>query len=133
MKLKGGGPLVVVDDDPDFQILIKAVYESSNIPNELVVFSSGQDCLKYLALVAEDQKPMPAMVLLDLNMPGMDGLETLRRIREQKEFKEIPVITMLSSSNDEWDIELSLKNGANEYQVKPFAFDEYVEFLNSLL
>ena len=119
LVVKGDGPVFFVDDDEFYQMIISRVYEWSELSNPFVCFSSGQDCLAALEEILEKNLKIPALVLLDVNMPGMNGLETARRIRSHKEFAEIPVISMLSSSNDDDDIANALRAGASSYFEKP--------------
>ena len=61
---------------------------------------------------------MPAVVVLDLNLPGLSGLEVLKRIRNTPETRRIPVV-VLTSSEDENQIEESYAQGANSFVRKP--------------
>lgn len=75
--------------------------------------------------------PQPDIVVLDVNMPGMDGLETLRWIREQKQFEKLPVVIHSGSSEPE-DIEQARQLGA-EYIVKDAHCTRLVHFLKLML
>jgi CheY-like chemotaxis protein len=75
---------------------------------------------------------MPAVVLLDINMPGLDGFEVLQRIREREAFAQLPVIMMLTNSDNPRDIERAAELGANGFQTKPATMKEYVRFFDSL-
>lgn len=132
VKIYGDGPIMVIDDDKDFLALITEVFEESVVANPLVLSSSGSEGIQYLEESLKGEKPKPVLVLLDINMPGMDGFQTLKKIRAIQEFKQIPVVTMLSSSDDERDITKSKEHGADDYKVKPFGFDEFVALINSL-
>jgi DNA-binding response OmpR family regulator len=72
--------------------------------------SDGEEALK------EVKAGRPDLVLLDINMPGIDGLETCRRIRDSS---DVPII-MVTVRDDERDKILALEAGANDYLVKPF-------------
>ena len=71
------------------------------------------------------------MVLLDLNMPGLDGRKTLQLIKENNVLKQIPVI-ILTTSADERDIEACYQMGANTYVQKPVSFDGLIEAIKRL-
>jgi CheY-like chemotaxis protein len=88
----------------------------------------GQQAIDYLSgknsFADRARFPLPALVLLDIKLPFMSGFEVLRWIREQSNFPKLPVI-MLTSSNQECDIERAYAFGANAYLVKPSHGDRY--------
>ncbi|MDP3766749.1 MAG: response regulator [Dehalococcoidia bacterium] len=108
------GTLLVVDDEPKIQKLLKACFESRGL--RVVVAGSGEEALAAL-------KHKPLAVLLDVNMGGMDGLMTLRKIRAQE--PELPVI-MASAVGEEATVKEALAAGAYDYVTKPFNL-EYLE------
>ncbi len=120
IKVQNEAPIFAVDDDPMFQEILQFAYSLSKIDNELIPLSSGQECIQKLQECLTDDAPLPSIILMDINMPGLTGIETVKRIRSIEPFKKIPIITMLSSSNDEIDIERSNAVGANDYCEKPF-------------
>ena len=71
-------------------------------------------------------EPLPLLVLLDLKLPRIDGLEVLRRYREHEISKKIPVV-VLTSSDDDTDVQTAYTRGANSYIVKPVNFDNFME------
>ncbi len=108
------GLLLVVDDEPKIQRLLKAFFESRGL--RVVTAGSGEEALQALS-----QKPMA--VLLDVNMPGMDGLMTLKKIRAAQ--ASLPVI-MASGVGEEGTVRDALGLGAYDYVTKPFNLD-YLE------
>ncbi|MBH8564544.1 response regulator [Nostoc sp. CENA67] len=62
--------------------------------------------------------PRPSVILLDLNLPGIDGRDILERIKQDRSLKEIPIVVFTTSSNPR-DIEYCYQKGANGYLVKP--------------
>ena len=117
--VRGSGPVYFVDYDELYQMIMRRVYEWAGLTNEFVCFSSGTACVEALHAVLGDGATIPALVLLDVNMPMVNGIETVRRIRVHEEFAEVPIITMLSSSNDDSDIAAALDAGASSYCEKP--------------
>ena len=65
----------------------------------------------------------PSVILLDLNLPGIDGRDILDRLKQDNSFKEIPIVVFTTSSNPK-DIELCYQKGANGYLVKPMDAQE---------
>lgn len=133
LKLKGNGPVIVVDDDPDARNLARIVFKLSTSTHPLVLLESGTDLLQYLNDVVKGKAEMPSIVLLDINMPAPNGHETLQAIRAQETFLTLPKIVMLTASNDPDDEQRALGAGANAYQVKPFQLDDFIDFANSLV
>lgn len=73
-------PIVSVDDDAVFHKLFEYVFARSGLVNELRQLLSGRDCLDYFELVAAGVEQPPELVLIDLNMPGMDGFELIEAL-----------------------------------------------------
>lgn len=70
----------------------------------------------------------PEMILLDINLPGMNGFEVLQHVRSQTAYKNVPVI-MFTSSDDDNDIKKSYEYGANAYLIKPDSLHSLKEVL----
>lgn len=126
--LVGDGPVVVVDDDEDQHFVIKRCYEKASLKNELKLLYNGRDLIKFLKQVQEEGTLLPAMVLLDINMPGMNGIEALAEIRKLKGMEKLPVIIMFTSSASPDDIQSSIDKGANGYWIKPMSITGYKKF-----
>ena len=114
--------ILLIEDNEDDQRLTLRALRRNNIMNEVVVACDGQEAVDYLfgtgSFSGRDLSVMPAVVLLDLNLPGVSGLEVLRRIRATSETKRIPVV-VLTSSGDDNQIDESYSLGANSYVQKP--------------
>jgi len=110
----------------------RSCYRYSRLDSVLIAFESGSELLAYLDAVEEGGQEMPSLVLLDINMPGMDGFEVLRHIRARKRFRKVPIVVMLTDSDDPRDVERAYEHGASGYQVKPMRVQEYVAFFDSL-
>ena len=124
-----------VEDDPDDRLLAEIAHRESGVPNPLVFVSDGEEALEFLRLTGRHagrtDLPRPAIMLLDLNMPGIDGRETLRIIRADPAIRRIPVIILTTSTADS-DIAASYDAGANAYIVKPTAFAGLVHIFTTL-
>ncbi len=125
--------LLVEDNQSDIDLTLRA-FEKSRILNPVVVAHDGQEALDLL-MGADGQRPVariqPAVVLLDLKLPGVDGLEVLRRIREHDMTRRLPVV-ILTSSDEQKDLAESYDKGANSYIRKPVDFDQFAAAVNQL-
>ncbi len=123
------------DDDPDDRLLFKDAMEEANMLNEVSFTRDGQDLLDFLNRTGEHKdlknKPLPDIILLDLNMPRKDGREALREIKSNKKFKHIPVVILTTSKQDE-DILKSYNLGANSFISKPVTFEKLVDLVSKL-
>jgi CheY-like chemotaxis protein len=123
--------ILLVEDNVDDVELTRRAFEKSNIANELVAVSDGQEALDYLfaesAYSDRDPGGMPHVILLDLNLPKISGLEVLRRMRSDERTKRIPVV-VLTTSTEEKDVIGSYDLGANSYVRKPV---DFAQFLNA--
>jgi two-component system, response regulator len=119
--------ILLIDDNPSDVDLTKRALEKGHIVNQLVVVEDGQDALDYLNATPA----LPALTLLDLNLPRVPGLEVLRRIRTDARLKRIPVV-ILTSSNEEHDVMTSYDLGVNSYIRKPVDFNQFVRAVEYL-
>lgn len=126
--------LLVEDNQDDYEATSRA-FKKANLCNPIVWCRSGQAALDYLRRAgAGKEAPMhsrPGLVLLDLNMPGMDGRKTLEAIKQDEALKQVPVI-ILTTSADERDIQACYQSGANTYVQKPVSFDGLIEAIRRL-
>jgi DNA-binding response OmpR family regulator len=124
--------ILLVEDDPDHELLTIRALRKSNIANEIKVARDGEEALTILFSDQEGAlQPLPQVVLLDLKLPKIDGLEVLRRIREGDRTSTLPVV-MLTSSDEESDILRSYRLGVNSYIRKPVNFSEFAEATRQL-
>jgi two-component system response regulator len=127
--------VLYAEDDPDDRLLAEMAYRDSGAVNPIAFVADGEEALDYLRGTGRHADrsgmPRPGIVLLDLNMPGMDGRETLRIIREDPALRRIPVVILTTSAAQE-DIAGSYDAGANSYIVKPSAFASLVQLFQRL-
>ena len=125
-------PIAHIDDDEIFIDVVKRYHSKSKIENPYVSFGNGDDFIDYLLGLDKENKELPLMILLDINMPTKDGFEVLAEIRSYEAFKNIPVCSMLSSSSYDLDIEKSEEMGADSYLVKPDNPIAYLKFFDEI-
>ena len=127
--------ILLVEDNPDDEILTLDALSANNVGNKVVVARNGVEALDYMfgtgAYEGRDPLDMPAIVLLDLKLPKIDGLEVLRRVRADERTRFQPV-AILTSSNEEEDRIKGYELGANSYVRKPVDFDEFIRAAGQL-
>jgi signal transduction histidine kinase/DNA-binding response OmpR family regulator len=103
--------ILIVDDRPDKQVVFRAILE--DLGQNLVVAASGEQALK--RVLQQDF----AVILLDVNMPGLDGLETAALIRGRKRSAHVPIIFITADYGDEMRIAKGYSLGAVDFMVSP--------------
>ena len=120
--------ILLVEDDPDHELLTIRALKKSNIANDVRVARDGEEALN---LLFGENAIKPQVVLLDLKLPKIDGLEVLRRIRQSDATRMLPVV-VLTSSDEERDIVRSYQLGVNSYIRKPVNFTDFAEATRQL-
>jgi len=122
--------ILLVEDNPQDEILILRALRRANLANPVDVARDGQQALDYLfrqgEYVNREGANLPTVVLLDIGLPRLSGLEVLERIRADVRTKLLSVV-MLTSSDEERDRLKSYESGANSFVRKPMDFGEFAE------
>ncbi|HJX27033.1 MAG TPA: response regulator [Thermoanaerobaculia bacterium] len=128
-------PILLVEDSPeDFEATVRA-FKKSGLRNPIVRCEDGDSALDYLFRRGRweepESSPRPGVILLDLNLPGTDGREVLQEIKKHDQLRHIPII-VLTTSNDERDVEACYQAGANSYVQKPVDMDGFIRAIERL-
>ena len=127
--------ILLVEDNPDDEVLTLRALKKNNIRNEVVVARDGVEAIDYLfgtgAHAGRDLSVMPQVVLLDLKLPRMDGFEVLERIRSCEATQYLPVVILTTSSEDQDRIR-GYDLGANSFVRKPVEFDKFIGAVRQL-
>jgi two-component system response regulator len=127
--------ILLVEDNPDDELLTLRAFEKSRIANSIDVVRDGSEALDYLfcqgEFAARDPLDIPQVMLLDLKLPKIGGLEVLRQIRADERLRTLPVV-ILTSSSEESDIIASYDLGANSFVRKPVDFGEFRDAIHHL-
>ena len=127
--------ILLVEDNPDDEVLTLRALKKNNIRNEVTVARDGVEALDFLfgtgAYEGRDLITMPEVILLDLKLPRIDGLEVLRRIREAERTRLLPVVVLTTSTEDQ-DRLRSYDLGANSYVRKPVDFQQFIGAIGQL-
>jgi CheY-like chemotaxis protein len=117
---------VVEDSNDDFRML-KRLIRRMEIQNPIYRCTNGDDALEFLFQTSEPSNlataPRPSIILLDLNLPGIDGRDVLEQLKQDQTLKEIPIVVFTTSSNPQ-DIKFCYQKGANGYLIKPMDASE---------
>lgn len=119
--------LLVEDNDDDVALTLRAFRSGGPGPNIRIV-RDGDEAIEALLGSPDGPPPreLPAMVLLDLKLPGLSGFDVLGRIRSHPRTRFLPVV-ILTSSTEPRDLVEGYRLGANSYVRKPVSFREFVE------
>jgi CheY-like chemotaxis protein len=124
--------ILLIEDNIDDERLTLRALRKNNIMNEVVVACDGQEAIDYLfgagSFSGRDMSVMPAVVILDLKLPKLHGIEVLKRIRDDDRTKRLPVVVM-TSSDDQSQIEEAYQLGANSFIRKPTDPAEFSEMV----
>jgi CheY-like chemotaxis protein len=128
-------PILLVEDSPeDFEATVRA-FKRSGLKNPIFRCEDGDSALDFLyqrgQYMDAEQAPRPGVILLDLNLPGTDGREVLTEIKRDESLRHIPVI-VLTTSNDDRDVEACYQAGANSYIQKPVDMDGFLKAIERL-
>jgi CheY-like chemotaxis protein len=129
MSLK---PILYAEDEENDAFFLKRAFAQAGVCHPLIVVPDGQHAIDYCATVEPSpERPLPCLVLLDLNMPRKSGLDVLTWIRKESPVSTLPVIVLTSSLQDA-DIHRAYSHGANAYLVKPSQPGELVTMVRAI-
>jgi len=123
--------ILLVEDNPDDELLTRRAFQKNNILNQLVVAHDGAEALDMLRGNNTALPQLPTMILLDLNLPKISGLEVLQQLRNDDRTRLLPVV-ILTSSREEQDLIEGYRLGANSYVRKPVDFAEFLDATRQL-
>jgi len=127
--------ILLVEDNPDDELLALRALRKSGVPHEVVVAHDGVEALDYLFAGGQHEgreaRTLPQLVLLDLKLPRLDGLEVLKRLRANDRTRLLPVV-ILTSSRERSDMLEGYSLGANSYVRKPVNFEQFIKAIEQL-
>ncbi len=127
--------ILLVEDDANDAVLVQRAFARAGLKNPIERIATGMECLDYLnggpPFSDRLRYPLPAMVLLDIKMPGMDGFDVLRWIRQQPQFAKLCVV-MLTGVDEISKVNLAYQLGADSFLIKPLDFWNAAELVHSI-
>ena len=127
--------ILMADDDPDDQMLTRDAFSECRLANELQCVADGEELLDYLHRRGRysdlQGKPLPGLILLDLNMPRKDGREALKEIKADPTLRRIPIVVLTTSKAEE-DVLRTYNLHANCYVTKPVDLEKFIVVVKSI-
>lgn len=120
--------ILLAEDDPNDVELVRLALEPYNFANQMDVVTDGEQALEYL-LGRPDQppeRPLPRLLLLDLKLPKINGIRVLQTLRSHPRTRQLVIVVMTSSQEDR-DLNACYDLGVNSYIVKPLEFQQFTE------
>jgi len=118
-------PILLVEDNPmDLDLTLRA-FNRKKFSNVIQIARDGEEALAYIGRW-EAGEPLPAVILLDINLPKINGLEVLRQLKAHERFRRIPVV-VLTSSREDRDLRTAYDLGVNSYIEKPVNFSKFMD------
>lgn len=118
-------PILLVEDNPMDVDLTRRAFTRRRLANPIQIARDGKEAIDFVGRW-EAGGQVPVVILLDLKLPKLDGLEVLRILKTHPKFQAIPVVVLTSSEEDS-DIQLAYQLGANSYIVKPVDFEKFMD------
>jgi two-component system response regulator len=122
---------VLVAEDSEFdRSLLRDAFAELAFNVSLIFVGNGEELFEYLRGPVGLAEGLPALILMDLNMPRMKGLDALQALRADAMFRALPVI-ILSTSNNPKQIAQAYASGVNAYMTKPSQFSEFLDAMET--
>lgn len=123
--------LLYIDDDTDDLLIFSESLESLYPGVTVLKAQNGEEGVELLSKMEEDLKPLPRLIILDMNIPKMDGRQTLQMIRNNKNWEDIPVVIFTTTTNNA-DMEFCKKYGA-DCITKPMDYKSLTQTMQRLV
>ncbi len=127
--------ILLAEDDEGHRLLIRENLRAGGIVNEIIEVRDGQEALDYLyhrgAYQDAAKFPRPGLLLLDIKMPKADGYAVLEKVKADPKLRLVPVL-MLTSTDDQMEVNRCYALGASSYVVKPVQYEEFQTRIKAL-
>lgn len=126
--------IVMIEDDEGHARLIEKNVRRAGVHNEIVPFTLGKKALDFILGESRDgevSKDRYLLVLLDLNLPDMSGIDILEQIKSNEYTRRLPVV-VLTTTDDEREIQKCYDLGANVYITKPVDYEGFATAIRNL-
>jgi len=121
-------PILLIEDDVVDVMALKRAFRDLKVLHPLHVAGNGEEALEHLQ---DPKRPMPGLILLDLNMPRMNGIDLLKVLKADDRLRRIPVI-VLTTSKEQSDRLETFNRGIAGYMVKGIDYPEFIEVVRTI-
>ncbi|MCM1982536.1 response regulator [Lyngbya confervoides] len=129
-------PLLIVEDSDEDFVVLERLMQQMSVQNPIYRCLDGDEALDFIFGEGDSSSlslpQRPAVILLDLNLPGTDGREVLEQIKQHESSTDIPVVIFTTSNNPQ-DVEFCYLKGANGYLIKPVSYPKLVETIQAFV
>jgi two-component system, response regulator len=123
--------ILLVEDSCDDELLTLRALDRSGLVNEVEVARDGAEAFDRLLGPDSGARPVPMLVLLDINLPKVSGIEVLRAVRDDPRTSQLPVVMLTTSAADR-DVASSYELRANSYIQKPVDPKEFLDAIHTI-
>jgi CheY-like chemotaxis protein len=133
--IPNGQSILLVEDDSNDVLLVRRAFRKAKVDLPINIVADGEEAITYLTNQPPydhpEKYPIPSLVLLDLKLPRITGLELLEWCRNQPQFKRL-LIVVLTSSQENPDVNKAYDLGANSYLIKPIQFADLITLMQNV-
>jgi CheY-like chemotaxis protein len=123
--------ILLIEDDPGHARLIEKNLTRNHVAHRLIQRTNGQDALNYLRGEGSEGASGEVLVLLDLNLPGLDGYQVLREIKGDPATRAVPVV-ILTTTEDRREVQRCYELGCSLFVTKPVNYEDFLDTLRRL-
>lgn len=123
--MKSERPILIVEENDVDLTIVKRALQDIEVTHRLDVARNGEEALEYLKF------EKPCIILLDLNMPGMNGIDFLKIVKQDDSLKMVPIVVLTTSIAVQDRVE-SFKLGVAGYMIKPIDYSHLVEMMRTI-
>jgi CheY-like chemotaxis protein len=124
---KEASRILIIEDNPDDSFFLTRQLNRARLDDHITVIADGQEALDFVQKNSSGENPLSFVaIFLDLRLPSLDGVPLLRELRAMPQLRDIPVIVM-TSSNEESDLEECRKLEVKAYVTKPVSLTEFIK------
>ncbi|MDX2230474.1 MAG: response regulator [Leptolyngbyaceae cyanobacterium bins.349] len=132
----GISPLLIVEDSDEDYFTFLRIMQECEFQRPVLRACDGEDALDYLyhrgQYLEPQRAPRPAVIVMDLNLPGTDGREVIEQVKQDQSLKSIPIVVLTTSSNPR-DVDSCYHFGINSYMLKPIGVPELRHTIKNFL